>query len=49
LKLSVGVRNLFDKDPPLFINNGSQFQSGYDVYQYDPRARFVFVTATYKF
>jgi iron complex outermembrane receptor protein len=49
LKLSVGVRNLFDKDPPLFINNGSQFQAGYDVYQYDPRARVVFVTATYKF
>ena len=49
LKLSVGVRNLFDKDPPLFINNGSQFQSGYDVYQYDPRARFVYATASYKF
>ena len=49
LKLSVGVRNLLDKDPPLFINNGSQFQSGYDVYQYDPRARFVYATASYKF
>ena len=49
LKLSLGVRNLLDKDPPLFINNGSQFQSGYDVYQYDPRGRFVYVTGTYKF
>ena len=49
LKLSVGVRNLFDKDPPIFINNGSQFQSGYDVYQYDPRGRFVYVSGTYKF
>ena len=49
LKLSLGARNLFDKDPPLFINNGSQFQSGYDIYQYDPRGRFVYVTATYKF
>jgi iron complex outermembrane receptor protein len=49
LKLSLGVRNLFDKDPPLFIHNGSQFQSGYDVYQYDPRGRFVYVNASYKF
>jgi iron complex outermembrane recepter protein len=49
LRLSVGARNLFDKDPPLFINNGSQFQAGYDIYQYDPRGRFVYVTAAYKF
>ena len=49
LKLTLGVRNLFDKDPPLFINNGSQFQSGYDVYQYDPRGRFVYVSGNYKF
>ncbi len=49
LRLSLGARNLFDKDPPLFINNGSQFQAGYDVYQYDPRGRFVYLTATYKF
>lgn len=49
LRMSVGVRNLFDKAPPLFINNGSQFQSGYDVYQYDPRGRFVYVNAAYKF
>ncbi len=49
LKLTVGVRNLFDKDPPLFINNGSQFQAGYDVYQYDPRGRFMYVSGSYKF
>ncbi len=49
LKLSVGARNLFDKDPPLFINNGSQFQSGYDIFQYDPRGRFVYVSVAYKF
>ncbi len=49
LKLTLGARNLFDKDPPLFINNGSQFQSGYDVYQYDARGRFVYLNATYKF
>jgi len=49
LKLTVGAKNVFDKDPPLFISNGSQFQSGYDVYQYDPRGRFVYVSATYRF
>jgi iron complex outermembrane recepter protein len=49
LKLSIGARNLMDKDPPIFINNGSQFQSGYDVYQYDPRGRFVYLNASYKF
>lgn len=49
LKLGFGVRNLFDKNPPLFINNGSQFQAGYDVYQYDPRGRFIYGTASYKF
>jgi len=48
-KLSIGVRNLADRDPPLFINNGSQFQSGYDVYQEDPRGRFIYVQASYKF
>ena len=49
LKLALGVRNLADKNPPLFINNGSQFQAGYDIYQYDPRGRFVYGTVTYKF
>lgn len=48
-KLTLGVRNLLDRDPPLFIHNGSQFQSGYDVYQEDPRGRFVYVQGTYKF
>jgi iron complex outermembrane receptor protein len=49
LKLAVGVRNLFDKDPPLFIPTSNQFQAGYDITQYDPRGRFVYVTASYKF
>lgn len=49
LKLGFGVRNLFDKNPPLLVNNGSQFQAGYDVYQYDPRGRFLYGTASYKF
>lgn len=49
LKLALGVRNLFDKDPPLFIPTSNQFQAGYDITLYDPRARFVYLSATYKF
>jgi iron complex outermembrane receptor protein len=49
LKLALGVRNLFDKKPPLFIGNGSSFQYGYDPQNFDPRGRFLYVTANYKF
>lgn len=49
LKLAIGVRNLFDKDPPIFIPTSNQFQGGYDTTQYDARARFVYVAASYKF
>lgn len=47
--LAVGVKNLFDKKPDVFIPATNQFQSGYDIYQYDPRGRFLYVTASYKF
>jgi iron complex outermembrane receptor protein len=49
LSLALGVRNLFDKNPPLAIGNGSQFQAGYDATYYDARARTAYVTANYKF
>ncbi len=49
LSLALGVKNLFDSDPPLFIGNGNSFQFGYDPTNYDPRGRFVYVRATYKF
>jgi len=49
LRLALGVRNMLDKKPPVFIGNGSSFQYGYDPTQYDPRGRFAYVTATYKF
>ena len=45
----MGVGNLFDKDPPLYIPVSNQFQSGYDVTHYDPRGRFVYLSANYKF
>lgn len=49
-KLALGVKNLFDKNPPgVFTPVSNQFQAGYDVTLYDPRARFVYLTATYKF
>ena len=47
--LAVGIKNLFDKKPDVFIPVSNQFQSGYDIYQYDPRGRFLYVTASYKF
>jgi iron complex outermembrane receptor protein len=49
LAINLGVKNLFDKDPPLFTPVSNQFQAGYDITQYDPRSRFVYVSAAYKF
>jgi iron complex outermembrane receptor protein len=49
LRLAVGIRNMFDKDPPIYVPVANQFQSGYDVSTYDPRARFVYGSLSYKF
>ncbi len=49
VKLALGVKNLADKNPPIFVPVSNQFQAGYDVTQYDPRARFVYLAANYKF
>jgi iron complex outermembrane receptor protein len=49
LALSVGVKNLANKVPDVFVPSSNQFQTGYDVTQYDPRGRTVFLTANYKF
>jgi iron complex outermembrane receptor protein len=49
LTLSAGLRNLFDKNPPISIGNGTQFQAGYDPTYYDARARTAYLTANYKF
>lgn len=52
LTLGVGLKNAFNKQPPLAIYP-SQFANGfiygYDFYQYDPRGRFAYVNASYKF
>jgi iron complex outermembrane recepter protein len=50
LRLSAGVKNLTDRNPPgVFTPASNQFQAGYDVTQYDARARRVYVSAGYKF
>ena len=42
LQFVVGVRNLMDTDPQLFIYTANQFQYGYDPSVYDPRGRVVY-------
>jgi iron complex outermembrane receptor protein len=50
LKVSVGLRNAFDEDPP-YTNAGGQnfFQAGYDPGYADPRGRFYYGMLTYSF
>jgi len=47
-KLTLGVKNLFDRDPPL-SNQLTSFIAGFDPSYYDPRARFVYASVTYRF
>jgi iron complex outermembrane recepter protein len=49
LRLAFGVRNLLDRDPPYVNGNGGAFQSGYDPTYVDPRGRYAYLTASYKF
>lgn len=50
VKLTFGIRNLLDKDPP-YTNAGGQnyFQAGYDPGYADPRGRFYYASFTWKF
>lgn len=47
--IGLGVRNIFDTDPPIYIPSSNQFQSGYDAAMEDPRRRYVYVSGSYKF
>ncbi|MBD8529770.1 MULTISPECIES: TonB-dependent receptor [unclassified Massilia] len=47
-RLTLGVKNLADRDPP-YTNLTSNFLGGYDVSYGDPRGRFVYVSATYSY
>ena len=48
LKLTLGVKNLFDRNPPV-SNQFGTFIVGFDASYYDPRARFIYGTINYKF
>ncbi len=45
--LAVGLKNLFDRDPP-FTNQGDSFQQGYDPSYADPRGRVWYARAGYR-
>ena len=48
LTLTLGVKNVFDRDPPA-TNQRITFQVGYDPSYYDARARFVYGSINYAF
>ena len=48
LTLTAGVRNLFDRDPPLSYQT-TAFQSGYDPRYADPMGRTFYLRGTYNF
>jgi len=48
LTLTLGVKNLFDTNPPV-SNQSKVFIVGFDPSYYDPRARFVYGSINYKF
>jgi iron complex outermembrane recepter protein len=47
-KFTLGMRNIFDRDPP-YVNTNAAFQSGYDPQYADPRGRFIYGRVTYAF
>ena len=49
VNLAIGARNIFDKNPDIFVPVSNQFQAGYDINQYDPRARFIYGPIGVKF
>jgi iron complex outermembrane receptor protein len=48
LTLTAGVRNMFDREPPLSYQTAA-FQAGYDPRYTDPTGRTMYVRATYNF
>ena len=48
VKVTVGVKNFLDRDPP-YTNYGGGFVGGYDLSYTDVRGRFAYVSATYSF
>ena len=49
LAFRLGLKNVFNRQPPTVTTNGTYFQTGYDPTYYDPHGRFVYGSVTYKF
>jgi iron complex outermembrane receptor protein len=49
VKLAIGAKNIFDRNPHLYIPAANYFQAGYDPSIYDPRARFIYGRITVSF
>jgi len=45
----LGVKNVLDTQPGVYVPVSNQFQQGYDISQYDPRGRFVYASLSVKF
>ena len=45
VKLALGAKNVFDRDPP-FSNQAAYWQSGYDAFYADPRGRFWYASGS---
>jgi iron complex outermembrane receptor protein len=49
LTLRAGIKNLFDREPPLSLRNSSGHQVGFDPRYADPLGRQFYLTGNYKF
>jgi iron complex outermembrane receptor protein len=49
VEITLGILNLFDKDPPFSIQTNAGQVFGYDPRYYDPRGRTFYGNASYKF
>ncbi len=49
LVVRAGIKNMFDRKPPLAVTLGQYFQAGYDPTYYDPHGMAFYASATYKF
>ena len=49
MSFRLGLKNMFNRQPPAVTTNGTYFQTGYDPTYYDPHGRFVYGSVTYKF
>ena len=49
VRLVLGVNNLFDEEPPFAIGNGDSDLYGYVGGIHNPRGRFLYTKATFRF